>query len=404
MSRWHVAALAVLASGFVSATGVSISFEMSVWHALRIVGVTVATSAAVALVGAVGLRASRRGSMATQTTIVVLTGLGAVAAGVMVASSAMFIHDDDVHVLLVIVLSSLSCAVAVALAFGARVSAAAVAVGSVAQSIGAGLLAPAVPADVPRELALVSKELATMATRLGEARERERALETSRRELVAWVSHDLRTPLAGIRAMAEALEDGVVDDPAGVRRYHGGIRREADRLAEMVDDLFELSRIQAGQLRLQLQHVSLGDLVSDALASADPLASAKGVRLRGAVAGAPQVAVAVPEVSRVLRNLLHNAIRHTPSDGTIDVESGADAQWAYVAVRDACGGIPDHDLDRVFDVAFRGQAARTPAGDGGAGLGLAIARGIVEAHAGAISVENDGPGCRFVVRLPLAAV
>jgi len=202
--------------------------------------------------------------------------------------------------------------------------------------------------------------------------------------------------------MAEALEDCVVADPDTVSRYHGRLRVEADRLTGMVDDLFELSRIHAGALRLQLERVALGDLVSDALAAADPLASAKGVRLHGAVVGTPDVAVSVDEVSRVLRNLLHNAIRHTPSDGTIVVESGTDAAYAYVAVHDTCGGIPEQDLDRVFDVAFRGEAARTPAHEGGAGLGLAIARGLVEAHSGAISVENAGAGCRFVVRLPLS--
>jgi signal transduction histidine kinase len=103
----------------------------------------------------------------------------------------------------------------------------------------------------------------------------------------------------------------------------------------------------------------------------------------------------------VLRNLLHNAIRHTPSDGSIHVQSGTDATYGYIAVHDSCGGIPPGDLARVFEASFRGEAARTPADDGGGGLGLAIARGIVEAHRGDISVRNEGAGCRFVVRLPL---
>ena len=241
-----------------------------------------------------------------------------------------------------------------------------------------------------------------MSERLAESRAAEHALEASRRELVAWVSHDLRTPLAGIRALTEALEDGVVDDSATVARYYRTIRLEADRLSELVDDLFELSRIEAGALRLQMDRASLGDLVSDAIAAASPVAQAKGVRLEGRLDGEPpELEVSLPEVGRVLRNLLENAIRHTPSDGTVWVEAGVDEAAAFVCVADACGGIAPADIDRVFDLAYRGQAARTP-GDGRGGLGLAIAKGLVEAHDGEIAVANDGPGCRFTVRLPLA--
>src|SRR5207247_694731 len=185
-----------------------------------------------------------------------------------------------------------------------------------------------------------------------EAREKERQAEAGRRELVAWVSHDLRTPLAGIRAMTEALEDEVVTDPATVSRYQAAIRREADHLAELVDDLFELSRLQAGTLRLELERASLADIVSDALAASAPAADAKGVRLEGRQAGPPpELPLATPEVSRALRNLLENAIRHTPSDGAVSVEVGIDGQRAFVSVADSCGGIPADDLDRVFDPA-----------------------------------------------------
>jgi signal transduction histidine kinase len=207
--------------------------------------------------------------------------------------------------------------------------------------------------------------------------------------------------LSGIRAMTEALEDGVVDDPEVVRRYYRSIRVEADRLSGLVDDLFELSRINAGALRLNLESVCLSELVSDAIASAAPIASAKGVRLLGSVAGElPDVEVSPPEMARVLRNLLENAIRHTPSDGAVRVEAAADADGAYVNVADTCGGIPEDDVDRVFELAFRGEADRRTGNGAGAGLGLTIARGIVHAHRGEISVHNEGDGCRFTVRLP----
>ena len=175
------------------------------------------------------------------------------------------------------------------------------------------------------ELSALSDELVAMQQRLAESRTRERALESSRRDLVAWVSHDLRTPLAGLRAMAEALEDGVVDDEAGRARYHRQIRVESDRLAAMVDDLFELSRIHVGQLALSLTPVMLRDLVSDALATADPIARSRGVRLTGAAGDDALVSVDVGQMGRALRNLVTNAIRHTPSDGTVEVGYGVRA-------------------------------------------------------------------------------
>src|SRR5262249_12822592 len=230
---------------------------------------------------------------------------------------------------------------------------------------------------------------------------REQAPVSTRRELVAWVSHALRTPLSGIRAIVEALEDGLVDAPEVVARYYMTLRHEADRLAELVDDLFELSRAQAGVIQLQLERVSLGDLVSDALAGASPIAAAEGGRPGGRLDGPPGgLGGWAAEVMRGLRNILENAIRHTPSDGSVTVVAGRDDGGAYVSVSDTGGGIPESDLARVFDVAFCGDAARTP-GDAGAGLGLAIARGFVEAHRRDITVRNENGGCRFTVHLPL---
>ncbi len=200
--------------------------------------------------------------------------------------------------------------------------------------------------------------------------------------------------------MAEALEDGVAGDEATRRRYHRALGVEADRLSGLVDDLFELSRAQAGVLQLELERVSLGDLVSDALASAAPTARAKGVRLEGRVLQERcELDASPPEFLRALRNILENAIRHTPADGTVTVEAGVEHDRAYVTVADDGGGIRDQDLPRVFDIAFRGDVARTP-GEG-AGLGLAIARGLVEAHDGDITVRNLDGGACFTVRLPV---
>jgi signal transduction histidine kinase len=251
----------------------------------------------------------------------------------------------------------------------------------------------------------LGRRLAADAVWADQMREQERRAEARRRELVAWVSHDLRTPLAGLRAMAEALEDEVVSDPATTREYHRRIRSEADRMAELVDDLFEMSRINAGGLRLSMSTVPLGDVVSDAIAAAEPVARARGIRLVATEHGWPAVSGSEPELARIVANLLRNAIQFTPSDGTVQVSAGRDSDSAWLAVADTCGGIPEADLPQVFEVAFRGEPARTPsngrrAGDTGGGLGLAIVRGLVQAHGGRVDVANTGSGCRFVVHLP----
>jgi signal transduction histidine kinase len=202
--------------------------------------------------------------------------------------------------------------------------------------------------------------------------------------------------------MLEALDDGVVDDAVTTARYHRQLITETERLGRLVDDLFELSRLQAEAVRLRLEPVCLTDIVSDAIASASPVAEAKGVRLSGGVSpSVGDVAASAPELGRVVGNLLENAIRHTPSGGAVVVEVHNGGDEAVVSVRDGCGGIPAHALDRVFEVAYRGDDARTPGGGGG--LGLAIAHGLVEAHQGEIRVGNVDGGCRFSVHLPVRA-
>src|SRR5207302_8614231 len=153
---------------------------------------------------------------------------------------------------------------------------------------------------------------------------------------------------------------------------------------------------------LSLEPASLSDLVSDALAATRPAAEAKAIGLSGRVLGpGPSIELSTPEFGRALRNLLDNAVRHTPPGGQVTIESGYEASSATVSVIDSCGGIPAEELERVFEVAYRGDAARGRDGGGGAGLGLAIARGLVEAQRGEIVVRNQGAGCAFTVRMPL---
>jgi signal transduction histidine kinase len=371
---------------------------------LLTVSYTVAGIAAIAATaGMAALRLLAARSVATSLTVISAVTVAATLVGVLVISLEMFISDKDRDVVLAVVSIAGIAGLAVALLLGRRLSAASRLMLGAVQEVGQGGRYCRPPAVLPAELAGLSAGLETAHELLAEARDRERALESSRRELVAWVSHDLRTPLAGLRAMAEALEDGVVTDHPTIGIYHSQIRRETDRLTLMIDDLFELSRIHAGALRLSCQLVGLGDLIGEALTSTEPLARAKGVRLHGFADARLPVFVDSAEVGRALANLVVNAIRHTPSDGTVEVVGDEDSGMATVRVSDSCGGIPAEHLPRVFDVAFRGETARTPAPGEGAGLGLSIARGIIEAHSGQIAVSNAGRGCQFVIRLPLAA-
>lgn len=335
-------------------------------HALRILPVALALVLPVVAVGALLLHSVRTRALSTTMTLLVLIPLAALLAGILGVSGFMFTATLATTLLVCVLVALVVVPVAV----------------------------------------LIGRVIARRSVWEREARERERAAEASRRELVAWISHDLRSPLAGIRAMAEALTDGVVSRPHEITEYAGRISGEATRLSGMVDDLFELSRITAGALRLTMAAVPLREIVGDALAAQAPVADRKGVHVLADAQAWPTVLGSDTELGRVVRNLLANAIRHTPADGTVTVRVHLDGQDAVLAVDDACGGIPDAELTRVFDVAFRGAAARTPgSGDqpAGAGLGLAIAKGLVEAHHGHIAARNHGPGCRFEVRLPVAA-
>jgi len=350
----------------------------------------------------------RRRSIVALLASIVLAGTVASVAAVIGSVHAMFLTTNELVVTVTVaIVAGLAAAIAAAAA-GRRLTKDNRALRKAVTEVGLGRVPDDDGPKLTSQLDEVRRELSATARRLAASREREQALEASRRELVAWVSHDLRTPLAGLRAMTEALEDGVVDDPQlSYKRMHADV----DRLATMVDDLFELSRIQSGTLAVATERISLDDVVSDCLAALQPLATEQGVELRGHSDGALAVTGNVRELNRALTNLVANAIRHTAAGGTVDVavrgvlgddDTGA---AAVVRVRDECGGIPDSDVPRLFDVGFRGEPARTPLSEpvSRAGLGLAITRGIVEAHRGSVNVHNVPGGCEFTVHLPVAA-
>lgn len=393
-------ALAVASAGLVGAFAVAQAAAMGEGDLVALLAWALGTAAAGGLAIFWTMGRARRASVVVQLALLAGGTAAIVSVGAWLGARAMFYSSHDLSALAVLLLAGGTAGAVVAILAGERLARSTDQLVEVAREIGEGARPGRSVGTVNAELSRLSRELELTSRRLDEARRREHLVEQSRRELVAWVSHDLRTPLAGLRAMTEALEDGLVGDAATVERYHRAMRGEVEQLAGLIDDLFELSRAQAGAIRLELERLSLTDLVSDAIAGLAPVAASKGVHLEGRIDSLDtDLTGSAPELTRALRNILENAVRHTPADGAVVVEVGREGGDAFVSVADTGGGVPDDALPRIFDAGYRGDPARSP-GEG-AGLGLAIARSFVEAHRGRITVRNDGGGARFTVWLPL---
>ncbi len=255
------------------------------------------------------------------------------------------------------------------------------------------------------ELAEFGKTFNWMAQSLQEVDAQKRALDQQRRDLIAWASHDLRTPVTSIRAMIEAMVDGVVSDPQTTNRYLRNMDLEIQHLTKLIDNLLELSQLDAGHITLNYQMASLRDLISDTLGSMSIRAQQQGITLTGQMAdGVDMVYIAPDKVQRILNNLLDNALRYTPEGGTVALMVTRDSDEIRVQVRNSGTGMMGIDLTQVFTRFYREERSRAQAKDGhrGAGLGLAITRGFVEAHGGRIWVDSDPDGSvTFTFTLPL---
>lgn len=253
------------------------------------------------------------------------------------------------------------------------------------------------------EMSEVAEAFNRMGNELERAFARQREMEQSRRHLIAAVSHDLRTPLTSIRAMVEALADGVVTDEETIARYYATIRGQIQSLSSLINDLFELSQLETGQIELRLEPINMNELLSDVLETMQAQAKEKSVSLSGIFADdLPPIKVEFVKIQRVLNNLVQNAIRHTSAPGTISLAAKTVPEGVQVEVSDTGEGISAEDLPHIFDQFFRGEKSRSRE-TGGAGLGLAIAKRIIEAHQGCIWVESEvGRGTRFYFVLPAA--
>ncbi len=325
-------------------------------------------------------------------TAIALTGMVLPLAAVILTGIVM-LKPHDAELVALVAIASAAAAVGVAIAAGAPVATRLKGMRNASARLASGDLTARIEPrgdDVSelRELAASYNEMAASLERLVE----------SRRNLVAWATHDLRAPLASLQAMIEALEDGVV----APSDYLPEMRRQVLALARLVDDLFELSRIELRALSLEFTAASLPEIAEGCLRSLTPAAEARGIRLNLERNGDQPARCAPDKVERVLMNLLTNALRHTPHDGAVSVRISAEGREMIVAVEDSGDGIPDGAIERVFESFWRADPSRSSA-TGGAGLGLAIARGLIEAQGGRIWAERlGGSGSRFVFTLPAA--
>ena len=357
-----------------------------VWLGLAALG-----AAVLGLAHALASRRPQLGSLRRQFGVGATVAVGQLVVLAALSAPLMFVSAHDALLLMVIVVFTGVVGVRAAQLFATNALADVESLRDTLVAVGEGSRTPAAPTGSADELAELARAVNTTIGKLDLA-------ETTRRDLIAAVSHDLRTPLTSLQLLAAAVGDEIVDAPTR-RDYLGQMRTHIDLLSGLIDDLFELSRLEAGDIQWTLQQVSLGQLVEEAVDALRPQANAKGVSVQADVR-AQQPARANPEkVQRVLFNLIQNAIRHTPADGSVTVLAEASNGRVEIEVSDTGDGIEADDRPRVFEPFYRGgsEAARTRAG---AGLGLAISRAIVEAHGGQIWLAESTTGTRVRFSLP----
>jgi len=363
-----------------------------------IVPALLSTVAAIAAVRLLLPRLSVRQGLATVSFV----GAAVALANLAVLSAVMFVSGHDATVVAVFLLYSAGAGVGAALALAGAQTRAIDRLSATATRLASGDLDARVGTlDAGTELSELGRVVDEMADRLAHATAHERDLEARRRDLMTAVSHDLRTPLARLRAMTEAIDDRVVEDTETFRRYASEMRRSVDQLVDLVDDLFELAQVEAGAIEAEADRARVVDVVRSAVAAVRPQADDKRLAVESILNGAGDTPCS-PHMVRVLQTLLSNAVRHTPADGTIRIEAGHSDSGLEMRVDDTGEGIAASDLPMIFEPFYRADPARSGPG---AGLGLTLARRMVEAMGGRLEAANLTPcGARFSVTLPRSVV
>ncbi len=411
MGRVNTRSLAVTAASFACISGASLvagffasSFADTPRSDLPALVSTLALTGTLGLVAAwIVQRWSRPFGFGARILIFTGLGIAVFVANMIIAASMMFISTHDLRLLLVLCGYALAAASVPAMAMGRALGQRIARIEHSAEQLANGDLSSRVNLEGSDDLARLARTFDSMAARLQEADANRAALERSRRELFAAISHDLRTPLSSIRVMVDALSDGVVSDQQTTERYLSTMTADIRRLSLLIDDLFELARIESGALQLRLEQTQLDRVVADAVAGASPMAEQAKVAV-SFQPGVDATLFADPErLTRVLANLLQNAIRHTPADGSVLVSTLSAGSEVLVSVRDSGGGIPAADVPHVFETFYRADKSRSRTG-GGSGLGLSISKGIIEAHGGRIWIDETGAfGTRVTFALPVPA-
>jgi signal transduction histidine kinase len=327
------------------------------------------------------------------------TAVGVILLGVLAAAELMFVSNHDALIVSAMALGAAFVALRAAHVVSAGVVREVRNVRDALESVGEGERTLRVSAGAAAELRELAGAVSRMTEQLAEEERRRDAADAARRNLVAAISHDLRTPIAALRLMLAAIEDGVVDDRTR-DRYMATMHTHVSALGSMVDDLFELSRLEAGDLDWSIRQVELPELVDEAVAAMRVEAEAKGVAVATEIRPLPRPARADAErLQRVLFNLIQNAIRHTPADGSVTVRAEQAGEWVEIEVADTGSGIPLENRERLFEPFVRGMAGENR--DGRAGLGLALCRAIVEAHGGHIWLANGEKGTRVRFVIPM---
>lgn len=366
--------------------------------------VTVACTAVAGVVGLVAVRLARRLSLTLALLVAALVPVAAVVAALALNVSAMFISPHDASVVRLVLGTASVLEVLLALALGRMVAGEVRLVVDGARRLGqvpppgerADVVAsarPVQPTPATAELAAVMDELETTRERLAASRAAEQAAQQARRQIIGFVSHDLVSPLSGIRAAADGLRDGAFPDP---RTAVDGIAAAVDRMSRMIGDLGELSRSDELPRRTEPRPVDMGAVLRDVLAHARPAAAERGVELAESVAGSVRVHGDRDELGRVLDNLVSNAIRSSGDGGHVLVGVTSQDGFARLTVRDTCGGIPDDQVPHMFRAGYQGDNA------GSSGLGLAYVGRVVDEHGGKVAVRSTETGCDVEVSLPSA--